>query len=100
MQWDQHNILVNAKDKIVYVDNDAYFIDASHFPAGLISMKWNPTSEAKTKGHLAKQGDAYGFDDFAQIEPFLAPWQAAKTKYDAAVAKRDAALEEMRALKP
>jgi hypothetical protein len=93
-------INVLAQDRIVNVNGEVYLIDASHFPAGLISMSWRPNTESKTKGHLAKKGDSYGFDDFAEIAPFIAPWQAAKAAYEAADAERLAAEAKMRALKP
>lgn len=91
------------QDKTIFVDltSDTVSVDGEQYSVprtvqtddgrAVFTLSWNPSSMGKTRGFTVVSGDAYGFNDFARLEPHVAAWQDAKAVADAELeAKRQA----------
>lgn len=79
-------ITVVPQERAVVVDGEGLSLDGTGHGAGLkwsgfFSMSWNPRSGAKTRGFVSMPGDAYGFDDFARIEPYATAWALERQRH-------------------
>src|SRR3990167_3101545 len=91
-------ITVNADDRTVVVDGEAYRVGVdARFPEDIQSIQWTPALQREDGRHgyiQRKVGESHGFADFAVIEPYLQLWRSAKTAADLAAKARQEELTE------